>query len=80
MPKDIKIELNSSGINDYLSNDRNIHQIVENETLKIYSEFLSDENLRDEDWVMGNSTEDGRIEGQITVYGNYDEIVKRLDR
>lgn len=80
MAKDIKIELNSSGINDYLSNDRNIHQIVENETLKIYSEFLSDENLRDEEWVMGNSTEDGRIEGQITVYGNYDEIVKRLDR
>ena len=80
MAKDIKIELNSSGINDYLSNDRNIHQIVENETLKIYSEFLSDENLRDEEWVMGNSTEDGRIEGQITVYGKYDEIVKRLDR
>lgn len=80
MAKDIKVELNSSGIDDYLSSDKNIHQIIENETLKIYSEFLSDENLRDEDWVMGNSMEDGRIEGQITVYGNYDEIVKRLDR
>lgn len=80
MTKDIKIELSSSGIDDFLSNDRNVHTIVEDETLKVYSQFLSDSDLRDESWSMGNSTEDGRIEGQITVYGDYDQIVEKLDR